>query len=207
MREIRFPTHEVSFPSICACCGRPSTHTLKQTKEDLGRLALAVTVAATRSAAGRSAGFAGGLRRNVEIDVPVCLACKRHTVWEKGGGYFGLVLGGALSLGGFGLGAAMLWGACKELFAFDPFVHYPRATFVGFELVGLALAALPIWLRLRNNVGHGPQHLSGADPVEIVRFDAESLTLRVRRGDLLAGLLAANPGAVAPTPARAAAAR
>jgi hypothetical protein len=203
MQEIRFPTHDVTFPAICSCCGKPATHTLKQTREDLGRLALAATVAATRAASGTGAGFASTLRRSVEVAVPVCLACKRHTDWDKGGGYFGLVLAGALGLGAFGLAAAGIWAAGKELFAFDSFLHYPRATFIGLEALALAIAAIPIWRRQRNNVGGGPQHLSGDDPVEILRFDAESLTLRVRRGDLMAKLLEANPGAAA-TPPRAA---
>src|SRR5438045_563958 len=90
MQEIRFPTHDVTFPAICSCCGKPATHSFKQTKEDLGRLALAVTLGASASASGRASGFAGNLRRNVDIDVPVCLTCKRHTAWEKGGGSFGL---------------------------------------------------------------------------------------------------------------------
>lgn len=203
MREIRFPTHDVTFPAICACCGKPATHTMKQSKEDLGRLALAAAVGATRASSGSGGGFAGTLRRSVEIAVPHCLTCKRHTDWDKGGGYFGLVLAGLVNLVLFGVAAGFVWVICSpEIMALDFFTLHPRASFIGLETIAVALAAIPTFRRYRNRADAGPQHLTGADPVEIVRFDGEGLVLRVRRGDLLAKLIEANPGA-ALTPASA----
>jgi hypothetical protein len=196
MKLVSVPGQAVNYPRICACCLAAATTAVEVRKEDVKAFALALTSAAVKLAAGRSAGTAGLLRDSRAVKVPYCQPCSGHLRWKRSGGwlgvalhvpvnaFFGLLLGFFIALL---VGAAGIGGANLDL---DHPNWFIIATFV---MAGVALAMLTMRWRPRGPLGR--EHASEGDAVEIARFTGAAIVIRCRNDRFADQLREANPGA------------
>lgn len=195
MKIVRVPGQDAKYPDLCACCLTKSTTTLQVSKEDLAALALALSSAAARVAAGRSTGGAGLLRDSRAVRVPYCKLCSGHVRWKRSGGWLGVALHVPVNaflglLIGFVIaaliGAAGIGGAELDL-------DHPNWFIIGFFVAGGIVLGL-MTMRWRPRGALGRQHASSGDAVQIARFSGSEIVLRCHNNQFADKLLEANPG-------------
>jgi len=200
MKIVRVLGQDVKYPDVCACCLAKSTTTLEVRKEDLAALALALSSAAARVAAARSAGGAGLLRDSRAVKVPYCEVCSGHVRWKRSGGwlgvalhvpvdaFFGLLLGLVVAavVGAAGIGGAEL--------DFD----HPNWFVIGFFVAGGIVLGL-MTMRWRPRGPLGRQHASNGDALQIARFTGSEIVLRCHNNQFADKLREANPGSALST--------
>lgn len=195
MKIVRVPGQDVKYPDACACCLMKSTTTLEIRKEDLKALALALSSAAVRAAAGTSTGGAGLLRESRAVKVPYCKACGDHVRWKRAGGWLGVALHVpvnaffGLLLGFFVATLAGAAGIGGAEFSLD----HPNWLIVGvFVAGGIAMGLMTMRWRPRHPLGR--RHASEGDALQIARFTGSEIALRCQSDPFADKLREANPG-------------
>ncbi len=187
MQTLEINGASIVWPSACACCLAPATHTVTSTKQKSTFLVVAT------------------VKRSISVPVPYCEACHRHVLWSLGPGIIGVAFVSVLlfigaAIVGLLLGLLvtnMLSRSFPAAFPPDPFASGLSEAVLVACILGAGVSAAVIYARshLRNRPGRrlGPEHFSSAPAVSVEDFSAQGITLGLYNPKYAALMSRANP--------------
>jgi len=187
MQTLEINGASIVWPSACACCLAPATHTVTSTKQKSTFLVVAT------------------VKRSISVPVPYCEACHRHVLWSLGPGLIGVAFVSVLLFIGAAIVGLMLGflitnllsGTFPVVFPPDPFASLLSQAVLVACTLGAGVSAGLIYARshLRNRPGRrlGPEHFSSAPSVSVEDFGAQGITLGLYNPKYAALMSRANP--------------